>query len=572
MRWVLLGALGAAALSAPPDDALPAALSAGSFNVSKASLRARLAESGGALLLAFSSPGCRFCRSYEPEYAAYAAGAPPVPLARVDASAEKELAARYDATSLPAIVLLTEHGRRHQQYKGSHDALALASYARSRVAPRVRVLAPGLGAVDELQGAPRGEADVLAIGLFRSPDDDEADELDDLAELADALRASRPDAPVVVARATLSADDLVELARRRRWVERTPSIALWVGPGAQPRAHANLDEQLDGGLSLALWATRKSLPRVSWLTEANFHTYAASELPMLIVFVDPAQSYRAERAALDAVAPEFDGRCVFVLCDGVKFRYRKIALGLTGDALPAMALNTKDEHARYPYDGPQLRIAEPGAVRGFVADYLAGRLRPKLPEDTVTPRGDAPPPAGPVPLAGGGVYTPATPRGLEHVRNLTAADAEEALGDVRTDVLLLLFSSAQCGHTCLEQALYFSKAAARLHELGVRTVAPCRLDLATHALPPSLPVPLHGLPIVLMLPAADKQPPFRFLEGEMKPKRLLYFAQHHATHRFELPENPHLDREQNAMWHEQVGALPDERRARALESLLPEQF
>lgn len=566
---LLLGALAAAASAS--DEPLPAALSAGAFNVSASSLKQKLAASNGALLLAFSSANCRYCRAYEPEYGVYSASNPPVPLARVDAAVEKALVSRYDATSIPAIVLLTEGGKRWQQYKGSHDALALAAYASSRIAPRVRVLPAGLAAVDELQRAHRTESGVLAIGFFRHPDSEESDELEEMDELSDALRASRPDAPVVVARATISAAELVELAKTRRWIERTPSVVLWVGAEERPRAHANLDENLGGGLSLSLWATRKSLPRVSWLTEANFHTYAASELPMLLVFVDPSLPSAAEREVLEQVAPEFDGKVVFVLCDGVKYRYRKIALGLTGDALPAMALNTKDEQARYPYEGPH-PIASVAAVRGFVADYLAARLRPKMPEDTVRPVGGAPPPAGPVKLENGGTYTPAKPRGLELVRNLTAADAEEVLGDVRHDVLLLLYSSVQCGQTCLEQDLYFSKAASRLSELGVRTVQPCRLDLATHALPPSLPVPLHTLPVILMLPAADKQPPFRYLEGDMKPKRLLYFAQHHATHRFELPENPHLDREQNVMWHEQVSQLPEDRRQRALESLLPEQF
>ncbi|KAJ1622264.1 hypothetical protein T492DRAFT_885517 [Pavlovales sp. CCMP2436] len=62
------------------------------------------------------------------------------------------------------------------------------------------------------------------------------------------------------------------------------------------------------------------------------------------------------------------------------------------------------------------------------------------------------------------------------------------------------------------------------------------------------------------------------MASDMKPKRLLYFLQHHASHRFELPENPHLDREQNVMWHEQVAQLPEERRQRAIEGLQQEVF
>lgn len=563
---LLLGALAAVAGALP--EPLPRALSAGAFNVSASTLKQKLSEHGGALLLAFSQERCLHCRKVEPEYAAYTAADPPVPLARVDISAEPQLAARYEATDVPAVVLLTEHGKRWQAYKGPHEALALAAYARSRVAPRVRVLAPGLAALDELVAAPRLESEVLAVGLFCSPDGDEADEAEELDELADALRAARPDAPVVVARATLSASELRELAKGRRWVERSPSLALWVGGDARPRAAANIDEDLGGGMSLAQWALRTSLPRVAWLTEANFQSYAATELPMVLTFVDTAKPSDAERAALEAVAPEFEGRVLFFLCDGVKYRYRKIALGLTGEGLPAMALNTRDEQARFPYEG-KLPVSSARAVRGFVTDYLSGRLQPKMPGEALSAPADAPAPKPPEKLADGSVFTPATPRGLEHVQNLTTADAEQVLSDGGADVLLLLYTRLLCGETCLAQDLYFAKAAARLHELGVRSVKLCRLDLSTHALPPSMPIDLGSLPIVAMLPADDKGPPYRLLSGDMKPKRLLYFAQRHASRPFELPENPHLDREQNAMWHEQVGELPEERRRHALETLLP---
>ena len=55
--------------------------------------------------------------------------------------------------------------------------------------------------------------------------------------------------------------------------------------------------------------------------------------------------------------------------------------------------------------------------------------------------------------------------------------------------------------------------------------------------------------------------------GRARTKELLLFAQQHATHRFELPPNPHLTREQQAAWIEQVGELPVEKREAAFDSL-----
>ncbi|KAJ1622265.1 hypothetical protein T492DRAFT_885520 [Pavlovales sp. CCMP2436] len=83
-----------ALVAAASDDGLPAALSAGAFNVTASSLKQRLATHKGALLLGFSSADCRFCRSYEAGYYLYASSEPPVPLARVDAELLIELSDR----------------------------------------------------------------------------------------------------------------------------------------------------------------------------------------------------------------------------------------------------------------------------------------------------------------------------------------------------------------------------------------------------------------------------------------------------------------------------------------------
>ena len=106
-----------------------------------------------------------------------------------------------------------------------------------------------------------------------------------------------------------------------------------------------------------------------------------------------------------------------------------------------------------------------------------------------------------------------------------------------------------------------------------------------------------------MLPARSKEPPFALYHGQVhsgprpqpptttltpdhnphppkprharapthiqhaRPKDIMYFAQQHATHAFELPPNPHLTREQHVMWKEQVGALPQEKVRAAYETL-----
>lgn len=56
-----------------------------------------------------------------------------------------------------------------------------------------------------------------------------------------------------------------------------------------------------------------------------------------------------------------------------------------------------------------------------------------------------------------------------------------------------------------------------------------------------------------------QHPPFPMFDGEVKPKEMMYFLQRHATHRFALPPNPHLTREQHELWKAQVAHLPPEK-------------
>ena len=58
--------------------------------------------------------------------------------------------------------------------------------------------------------------------------------------------------------------------------------------------------------------------------------------------------------------------------------------------------------------------------------------------------------------------------------------------------------------------------------------------------------------MVLALPARRKEPPYSKFDGRAHPKELMYFLQRHATKAVDLPPNPHLTREQQEAWKEQV--------------------
>jgi hypothetical protein len=83
--------------------------------------------------------------------------------------------------------------------------------------------------------------------------------------------------------------------------------------------------------------------------------------------------------------------------------------------------------------------------------------------------------------------------------------------------------------------------------------------------PPSRMCPDPRVPLLCMW--HSQEPPFALFDGTARPKALMYFVQRHATHHFELPPNPHLTREQHAMWKVQVADLPPEKVKAAYDTL-----
>ncbi|KAL1525168.1 hypothetical protein AB1Y20_020039 [Prymnesium parvum] len=521
-------------------------LAAGAANVTSRNLTAALSRVGArGAFLGFSSPHCTYCAAHEPQYAAYAALAPDEalpPLLRVNAAREAALLRRHEVEELPALVLAWSHAWVH--YTGAHHSASMAEFAASRLAPLVETLR-GADALERVLEAERRPLDaelparVLLLLFLRGVDDDDA--LDDLRLAARQLRSLRTDAPVRAAAVAAGAEVREEYGARRRWFSRAPAARLLLN-GQLAGGEYLLDEADEPSAALGAWAARAALPLLGELKGATFAAYAATGLPMLLAFVHPRADSAALRRALRGVARRFRERLTAAWCDGERHEARMLALGLQPGVLPQVAINTQDGR-RLPYAHGQPLTEQ--RLSQFVADFLGERLPPLPP----------PPPAPPAAEA---------PRG---VVELAPDSFERAALDVRRDVLLQLYASRGC-EACDRLTIYYSKVAERFAELHVDSVLVARLDVSRHPLPPHLKsVQLHSLPIILALPARRKDPPFAQFDGNARPKEMMYFLQRHASHPFELPPNPHLTREQHAMWKDQVAGLPREKVESAYEKL-----
>jgi hypothetical protein len=80
-----------------------------------------------------------------------------------------------------------------------------------------------------------------------------------------------------------------------------------------------------------------------------------------------------------------------------------------------------------------------------------------------------------------------------------------------------------------------------------------RMDVTHATPPPQMNLLGHGnLPLLVMLPAFNKQEPWSFFSGIGKPQEIMKWVQKHACIPFELPNLPHLTEEQRVLYKEQI--------------------
>lgn len=421
-------------------------LAAGVANVTTKNVSKALARAGArGLFLGFSAVYCSFCAVHEIEYAAYnalAEASASLPrLMRINAEINPALVRRYEVQELPSLVLAwSDHWT---AFTGLHVSEAMVEFAEAHLSPLVEVLQDErqLATLLETQSRARnadGPGRVLIVGFFNDMEE-EVDEVEDLRQAIHSLRVQRTDVPVrgVALRASRSIRE--EYSRRRRWFSRPPCALLLID--GQPQSEAvMLDEPSPQNLDLAQWAARAALPELAELTGINFGAYAATGLPMLIAFVRSTDDSRDLKRELRKVSRRFRGSLVAVWCDGETHATRMLSLGLRVGILPQVALNTMDGR-QLAFD-PSLPLRE-RELSQFVVDYLSLRpvARPSQREEEAAAEAEQ----------------PAT---SSIVLELTRSSFDAAAMDVRHDVLLELYHSAQCP-SCKQMATFTHRHAGR---------------------------------------------------------------------------------------------------------------
>ena len=124
---------------------------------------------------------------------------------------------------------------------------------------------------------------------------------------------------------------------------------------------------------------------------------------------------------------------------------------------------------------------------------------------------------------------------------------DEALSE--KDVLIL-FHEEGC-EACAALTVYYKKMAERFASLKIPSLVIARFDV-TKETPPLDGLIAGPLPVVVLLPAHDKRPPFRFYSGLGKVQPMMKWVQASSDIAFDLPELCHLDPSEIEAYKHQV--------------------
>ena len=270
------------------------------------------------------------------------------------------------------------------------------------------------------------------------------------------------------------------------------------------------------------------------------------------------------------VAKEHNDKVNFVYLDGLKHEDQMRSLGLFGGAarLPSIAINTR-EGLQVPF--PEELAVNKDTLLQYVADFISGKLRSSADVDKMTKKAlQSSSPinqknkakrkekkaAAEIVRGISEEYADGSSGDKAIYANITAENFEEELleGEIEgKDVVLMLHAETGMCPSCGHFAVYFKKMAERFAELNIPSLVIARMDVTAQTPPSYLKLmPESPLPVMVLLPANAKLPPWNYYSGIGKVGPMMKWIHATASVPFTLPHLPHLEEDQIDLYKEQM--------------------
>jgi len=313
------------------------------------------------LLVEFYAPWCGHCKKLTPEYekaaATLATFDPPLTIAKVDATEQKELAERFAIQGFPTLHWFAQGQK--QDYTGGRTEDTIVNWIKKRTGP------PSDEVDCDAMVAKTGDSK-FAISYFG-----------ELAgDLYDAFMGAAKDAGLGEKAAFYHTTD-ADCASK--FGASAPGVALSRAFDESPLAYGGAAATAD----VVSWAKAASVPTLIEFSEDFIEPIFADHNPALILFTEDSDTDYQKTFA--QAAKDLNGEILFVtsgVSEGIQSRLGEF-IGVGKEDLPSLRLiDPRDQMLKYVYEG-DVKEATGDSIKAYIDDFKGGKLSPHLKSEPI---------------------------------------------------------------------------------------------------------------------------------------------------------------------------------------------
>uniref|UniRef100_A0A146Z3N9 Protein disulfide-isomerase A4 n=1 Tax=Fundulus heteroclitus TaxID=8078 RepID=A0A146Z3N9_FUNHE len=440
------------------------------------------------ILVEFYAPWCGHCKRLAPEYEKAAKElsqrSPPIPLAKVDATVETELASRFGVTGYPTLKIFRK-GKAFE-YNGPREKYGIVDFMSEQAGPPSKQVQ----AAKQVQELIKDGDDAVIVGVF-SGEEDAAYEL--YIEACNSLRED------FTFRHSFSS----EVAKL---LKASPGQIVVVQPEKFHSKYEPASNKLSVKESTSVsevqeFFRKHSLPLVGHRKPSNdAKRYAKRPLVVVYYGVDFSFDYRIAtqfwRAKVLGVAKDFP-EYTFAIADEEDYAEELKGLGLSESGEEVNVGILADGGKKFAMEPEEF---DSEVLRDFVVAFKKGKLQPIIKSQPV-PKNNK----GPVKVVVGKTF-------------------DEIVMDPQKDVLIE-FYAPWCGHCKKLEPDYLALGKKYKAE---KNLVIAKMDATANDVPHDS-YKVEGFPTIYFAPSNGKQSPVKLEGGERTVEGLSKFVEEHAT-------------------------------------------
>lgn len=440
------------------------------------------------ILVEFYAPWCGHCKSLAPEYEKAAKElsqrSPPIPLAKVDATAEGELATRFEVSGYPTLKIFRK-GKMFD-YNGPRQKEGIVDYMSEQAGPPSKPVQ----AVKQVQELMKDGDDAVILGVFSSEQDAAYE------TYMEACNNLREDFHFLH---TFSSDVA-------KLVKASPGQVVMVQPEKfrskyEPASHTFTVKDSTAVSEVQDFFKKNILPLVGHRKQSN-DAKRYTKRPLVVVYygVDFSFDFKKAtqfwRAKVLEVAKDFP-EYTFAIADEEDYSDELKSLGLSDSGEDVNVGILGQEGKKYAMEPEEF---DPDVLRDFVLAFKKGKLSPIIKSQPV-PKSNK----GPVKVVVGKTFN-------------------DIVMDTKKDVLIE-FYAPWCGHCKKLEPDYL--ALGRSYK-GEKNIVIAKMDATANDIPHDS-YKAEGFPTIYFAPSNSKQSPIKFEGGDRTIEAFRKFLEKHAT-------------------------------------------